>query len=327
VVKFLIIRLSSIGDIVLTTPVVRCLKKQVKGSEVHFLMKKQYACIFENNPYIDRLWLYDKNLPQIIHELKRERFDYIIDLHRNLRTLWIKSELKVLSFSFDKLNIRKWILVNFKMNTLPQIHIVDRYLATTKLFDVKNDGEGLDYFLSSEDKKPLPEIEALKSSKYIALSIGAKHNTKKAPAAKLVAIIDRLQLPVVILGDGTDHIEAEKICQMSSNKNILDLTGKLSLNKSANVIMFSKIVITHDTGLMHIAAAFRKIIISIWGSTIPEFGMYPNKPGAGSRIFEVKGLKCRPCSKLGYKKCPKGHFDCMIKQDESEIAQWVNQLQ
>ncbi len=325
-VKFLIIRFSSIGDIVLTTPVIRCIKEQVKESEIHYLTKKQFSSVLEKNPYIDRLWLYENNLNKIIRELIKEQFDYIIDLHNNLRTLFVKNRLRLISFTFNKLNLKKWLLVNFKINMLPEIHIVDRYMATTKLFEVMNDGKGLDYFLSDEDKILPPEIKSKIPEKFIVLSIGAKHKTKKAPVSKLAEICESLALPVVILGGESDTKEASEIIRLCSKNYILDLTGKLSLNGSASIIMLSQLVITHDTGLMHIAAAFKKKIISLWGNTIPEFGMYPYMPGEGSEIFEVKGLKCRPCSKIGFNKCPKAHFNCMMQQNTKEIALLANRL-
>ncbi len=325
-VKFLIIRLSSIGDIVLTTPVIRCIKKQVKGSEIHYLTKKNFSSVLENNLFIDKLWLYDNNLNEIIRELKKEHLDYIIDLHHNFRTMKIKNNLRLAFFTVDKLNVKKWLLVNLKIDLLPRIHIVDRYLDTVKLFDVKNDGKGLDYFISDDNKKLPSEINSLIPERFIAVSIGAHHKTKKVPPFKLAVICDKLNLPAVLLGGQTDMEEASEIIRESSRKTIIDLTGKLSINQSASIILRSELVITHDTGLMHISAAFRKKIISIWGNTIPEFGMHPYMPVEGSKIFEIMGLKCRPCSKIGYEKCPKGHFDCMMKQDEEKIADWANSL-
>ena len=325
-VKFLIIRFSSIGDIVLTTPVIRCIKNQVKDSEVHYLTKKQYSSILENNPYIDKLWQLDKNFKTIISDLQKEKFDYVIDLHHNLRTLRIKNKLKVIFFSFKKLNIEKWLMVNLKINRLPKVHIVDRYLDTVRLFDVKNDNEGLDYFLSEEDEKLAPEISSLLEKEFIVLSIGALHKTKKAPVSKWAEICNKLNIQAVILGGETDIPEAGEIVKLSTNRNILDLTGKLSLNKSAYVIKQSKLVITHDTGLMHIASAFKKIIISIWGNTIPEFGMYPYMADKDSKMFEVKGLDCRPCSKLGFESCPREHFRCMLDQNTDEISDFIKRL-
>ena len=145
--KFLVIRFSSIGDIVLTTPVVRCLKKQVVTAEVHYLTKKSFAKIFEANPYIDKVHYLENDLNAVIASLQQEDFDYVIDLHNNLRTKKVKQALKKQAFSFTKLNIQKWLLTALKINKMPAIHIVDRYLQTLESFGVKNDGAGLDYFI------------------------------------------------------------------------------------------------------------------------------------------------------------------------------------
>ncbi len=326
-VKFLIIRFSSIGDIVLTSPVIRCLKNQVSDAEIHYLTKEQYKGILNDNPYIDRLWLYNGNMKEIIRGLKNEEFDYIIDLHHNIRTFRIKNKLRKISFSFDKLNFKKWLLVNLKINKLPDIHIVDRYLDTLKVFDVKNDQKGLDYFLpaekTSEGKSPGLDIP----KKYIALVIGAQHETKKATPELLAEICDKINFPVVILGGRDDSALAEAVLKNSRlNQNILDASGKISLTESAEIVKNAELVITHDTGLMHIAAAYKKKIISLWGNTIPEFGMYPYMPDPESKTFEVKGLKCRPCSKIGHQECPKKHFRCMKNQDSDEIATWAKRI-
>jgi ADP-heptose:LPS heptosyltransferase len=126
--KILIIRFSSIGDIVLTSPVIRCLKEQIEDIELHYLSKKAFETVLVGNPHLDKIHYLENSLSACISELKKENFDYIIDLHHNLRTLWIKTKLGVFSSSFDKLNLKKWLLVNFKKNTLPPVHIVERYL-------------------------------------------------------------------------------------------------------------------------------------------------------------------------------------------------------
>lgn len=325
--KFLIIRLSSIGDIVLTTPVIRCLKNQVEGAEVHYLTKEQYSGILSSNPYVDRLWTYNDNMKELIEELKNEGFDFVIDLHHNLRSLRIKKALKTLSFSFNKLNFKKWLIVNFKINRLPDIHIVDRYMATLKHFNVSNDMKGLDYFpspaTSPDSAFRFPEIP----ENYIVLVIGAQHETKKAGPVKLAEICDMIEFPIVICGGKNDTPLAEGIMQnLIKNQNVTDATGKLSLDQSAELVKNSELVISHDTGLMHIAAAYKKKIISLWGNTIPEFGMYPYLADPQSKIAEVKGLSCRPCSKIGHQACPKKHFKCMNEQDSYKIALWANAL-
>ncbi|HEX6916418.1 MAG TPA: glycosyltransferase family 9 protein [Chitinophagaceae bacterium] len=319
--KFLVIRFSSIGDIVLTTPVVRCLKQQVPGAEVHYLTKQQFRSIVEANPHIDRVMLLEHSFELMIHELRQENYDYIIDLHHNLRTLRIKRALKVKSFSFNKLNLRKWLLTAFRLNFLPHVHIVDRYLATVKKFGVKNDGQGLDYFIPPRDETKPSDIPAAHQFGYVAVVIGAAHETKKLPLAKLKELCETLRYPIILLGGPEDRAAGDEISAIDDIK-IYNACGKFSLNESADLVRKAKVVISHDTGLMHIAAAFRKPILSVWGNTVPAFGMAPyygdflNK----EQRFEINRLWCRPCSKIGYKKCPLGHFKCMEKQDIARIA-------
>jgi ADP-heptose:LPS heptosyltransferase len=323
-IKFLFIRFSSIGDIVLTSPVIRIAKEQIKGAEIHFLTKKQYSTVLENNPYIDKLISVDnQNFNKILSELYNERYDYIIDLHKNIRSYKVRRKLKILSFSFDKLNKQKWLYVNFKINKLPDIHIVDRYLKTLSAFDVKNDNKGLDYFIPENDEINLHKID-LKKNNYIAVVVGAQHYTKQIPVEILQKIISSVNKQFVLLGGRQDENRAKMLS--SINKNIINLTGKLNLNQSADVIRKSQLVISSDTGLMHIASAFKKNIVSLWGNTVPEFGMYPYMPGKRSRIFQVENLKCRPCSKIGFRKCPKKHFNCMMLQNTTEIISYINEI-
>lgn len=310
--KFLIIRFSSIGDIVLTTPVVRCLKKQVITSEVHYLTKTSFRSLVEPNPYIDKVHYLDNDLDAVIEELKKEDFDYVIDLHHNLRTLKVKRALGKKAFSFNKLNIEKWLLTTLKINRLPDVHIVDRYLDTLKEFGIKNDGGGLDYFIPEQEKLADKDIPASHHAGYIGVVIGAAHNTKKLPVPKLAKLCASIQHPIILLG-GKEDADNGQVIASSDPQKIYNACGKFSINESADLVRRSKLIITHDTGLMHIAAAFNKPMISVWGNTVPEFGMtayFAQKQVVDSR-FEINNLKCRPCSKIGYAKCPKGHFKCM----------------
>ncbi len=323
-VKYLIIRFSSIGDIVLTTPVVRTLKNQVEGAEIHYLTKKDFAKIIESNSYVDKVHVLEDNITDTIKILKQEKFDYIIDLHNNLRSFRIKKSLQALSFTFNKLNIKKYLAVRLKkIDALPDIHIVDRYMQTLKLFDIKNDNKGLDFFIDDTDTEfyaQLPEI--ITKNKYVAFVIGAKHYTKRLPDDKIKEICNNIDVPVVLLG-GKDDAEKGKHIAEDSGKHVFNFCGKLNLNQSAFLVKKAEFVISHDTGLMHIAAAFDKKIISVWGNTIPEFGMYPYMTKE-SYIIEVRNLKCRPCSKIGYNKCPKKHFRCMNDIDSSGIINILN---
>lgn len=322
--KFLIIRFSSIGDIVLTTPVVRCLKKQVDGAEVHFLTKESFAPIVENNPYIDKVHLLAHSWDLMIHELKLDEYDHIIDLHHNLRTLRLKKELGIPSTAFNKLNVRKWIYTNFKINLMPAAHIVDRYMKTVGGFGVTNDGAGLDYFIPQKDETHQKDIPVSHHAGYIGFAIGAAHNTKKLPVDRIRELCTKIDHPIILLG-GKEDVENAKEISSGDPVKIYNACGKFNLNESADLVRKSRLIITHDTGLMHIAAAFKKPIISIWGNTVPSFGMTPyygNFQHTNS-VFQVKGLHCRPCSKLGYDKCPRGHFKCMRNIDLDSVRDTV----
>ena len=330
--KFLILRFSSIGDIVLTSPVIRCLKQQVKGAEVHYCSKKSFLEIIEHNPFIDKRHYLEDSLSHLISQLKKEKFDYIIDLHNNLRTFRIKAQLGVKSFSFNKINFEKWLMVNFKIDRLPRVHIVDRYMETVKLFGVVNDGKGLDYFLGPKEIKnadkifgQLPESHR---DKFIAFVIGAKHFTKQLLVEKIVSICNQIHQPIVFLGGKEDFEKGEQVIQSlnlrtpNSELHPFNACGKFSLNESALLLKQASKVITHDTGLMHIAAAFKKEIVSVWGNTVPEFGMYPyyGKSEIRNQKSEVRNLSCRPCTKIGFGKCPKKHFRCMKEISVDEIV-------
>ena len=320
--KILILRFSSIGDIVLTTPVVRVLKAQL-DAEVHYATKEQYASILESNFYVDRVHMLGSSLNTFIRQLKTERFDYVIDLHHNLRTLLIKRRLGVKSYSFNKLNTEKWLMVQLKINQLPNVHIVDRYLETVQPLGVKNDALGLDYFIPEKDEVERSWLPQTHQQEYVAYAIGAQHNTKKLPVDRMIELCDRINKPIILLGDKHDQATGEEIAHfftatLADQDTLLELNkktviynacGKFNLNQSASILRQAEYVFTHDTGLMHIAAAFKKTIFSIWGNTIPAFGMYPYR--TKFTILENNRLSCRPCSKIGYARCPRGHFKCM----------------
>ncbi|MEM6394714.1 MAG: glycosyltransferase family 9 protein [Bacteroidota bacterium] len=318
--KILIIRFSSIGDIVLTTPVVRTLKKQT-GAEVHYLTKQKFASILEPNPHIDRVWTIEKKVSEVATELKAVGFDYIIDLHKNLRTLSLGFHLrKCKKYAFKKLNWQKWLLTRWKIDRMPDRHIVDRYMDTVRPLSVTNDGRGLDYFIRPEDRvnllrEGLPE-------RYLAFVIGAAHATKRLEEAQMAEFCHTWNQPIVLLGGPAEAEIGERLASMGDH--IYNTCGRMRLGQSADLVKQAQLVLTHDTGLMHIAAAFRKPILSVWGNTVPSFGMYPYLPGQEelekARRQEVLNLSCRPCSKIGHNQCPKGHFRCMRDQPISDMV-------
>jgi ADP-heptose:LPS heptosyltransferase len=293
----------------------------VPDAELHFVTKEAFNSVLAHNPFIDKLHTFKKDISEIYQELQAEKFDLVIDLHKNLRSLRLKQKLAAKSYSFDKLNLQKFLAVNLKMRSaLPSEHIVDRYLAAVKELGVINDHKGLDYFLSKEEHVSLEELGLPSTNfKFIALVIGGSYFTKKIPVNELAEICQKAVLSIIVIGGKEDKAMGEEL--KKKFPHIINMCGRYSLNQSASVVQQAEWVITGDTGLMHIAAAFHKKIISVWGNTIPEFGMGPYLPNEKNKILEVPNLKCRPCSKLGFKKCPKTHFKCMNEIDFKFVSE------
>ena len=308
--KILIIRFSSIGDIVLTSPLVRCLKAQ-RNDEIHFLVKESYASVLRNNPYIDKVITYHADsLPF----LKKASYDLIVDLQKSLRSEKVKFILKTKSVSYPKLNFRKWLRVNTSIDILPKSHVVDRYFESIKSLGVINDGKGLDFFID-KNAEDLGDQITSNLGNFGVLNLGGTYFTKRLPINLARKLINKSSLQLVCLG-GKDTIANGAQLNSEFPVKVINMCGKTDLQVSARIIHNSRFVITGDTGLMHIAAAYQRKIFSIWGNTIPEFGMSPHYGQLNqdrNTTFQVSQLKCRPCTKLGYDRCPKGHFNCMQK--------------
>lgn len=272
--KFLVIRFSSIGDIVLASPVLRCLKKQIATAEVHFLTKASFKIVTAANPYVDQFFYYDNNMDTLVEELKKEDYDYIIDLHKNFRSSKIKKALGKKSFTIDKLSWEKFLLTRFRINQMPGRHITRRSLDTVISFGVKDDGGGLDYFIPDNDIIKVDDLPASHHAGFIAIVIGASYYTKKLPVYKLQELCSKIQHPIVLVGGKEDGEEGKAISSIDPGK-IYNACGKFNLNESADIVQRAKLVISHDTGLQYIASAFNKPTLAIWGSTSPKLDVEP----------------------------------------------------
>ncbi|MCS7028549.1 MAG: glycosyltransferase family 9 protein [Bacteroidia bacterium] len=316
--RFLILRFSAIGDIVLTTPVIRLLRKKFPHATIDYATKTQYEICIRHNPYLDKIYTLSPKQSVFSFVQQLPKYDYVIDLHNNLRTFQIKFLISGKKFSFPKLNLKKWLYTNLKINLMPNIHIVDRYLSTLKYFDIQNDNQGLDFFIPQAVTK---KIDCLYPAlPRISIVLSGTYFTKKYPLHHIETLIEKLGEKVVLLGGQTESSEGNYL-QERFGSQVLNLCGQLDLLESAAVVNRTEIVISNDTGLMHIAAALKKYVISLWGNTVPEFGMYPYQ--TEHVILENRNLSCRPCTKLGYSQCPKKHFKCMEEIKPQSIVNVV----
>ncbi len=299
------------------------------GVAIHYLTKKAFEPVLRANPNIDKIHTLDKSLGLVIKKLKAEDFDYVADLHRNFRSRIVKTRLHKPHGTFSKLNRSKWLLVNARINMLPDVHIVERYFNAVKHLGVTPDGEGLDYFIPENENISISrEFPPDFHGHYLLAVVGGKHKTKQIPVDKMAAICNKTNYPVILAGGKEDYKQAEEVVA-KLKVPVLNSCGKFNINQSADLVKKAAVVLSPDTGLMHIAAAFRKPLVTLWGNTIPEFGMYPYMPGSDNRKFrihEIKELYCRPCSKIGFERCPKGHFRCMNEIPVDEVVRSVKEV-
>lgn len=326
--KILLIRLSSIGDIILSSPLIRCLRNKFPNSQIDFLVRNDYSDLIKYNPHINNVIEFNTrggfdSLKNLTRQLKQENYDVVLDIHNSLRSRYIRCFSKPKGVHVvDKQTAARFCLVNFKLNLYKKdIPVAERYLETAKELGVENDKKGLEVFLPDNQQIKIAEKLLQVRSSDIKLIVGvapsAKHNTKKWQAGKYVELLARLVSEqdslVLAFGGIEDKKEIDdivnKVNDITKKQAALNFAGELSLLENAAAFDYCNVVICNDTGLMHLAAARKKKVVAIFGPTVREFGFFPY--GTENIVIENKTLRCRPCSHIGSKTCPKKHFKCM----------------
>ena len=323
--KVLFIRFSSIGDIVLTFPAVTVIKEKYPDAEIVFLSKPAYVLLLEANTHIDRKIAFSGSMRETRKQILNEKFDVIIDLHKNIRSYFVSFFAAKRIYRFSKLNFRKALFTILKLDYLPDKHVVDRYMEPLKLMGIDEPSKSNCFNIPENYQINSEDIWGFKPERYLCVALGAKFKTKQIPMTLMEQIIEKIEIPIVLLGDKADFSKGEVLVNKFHNKKLVNCAGKYNLLQSASVLKGASQLLTGDTGLMHIASFFDTQIISVWGNTSPKFGMYVYRQNKSNTdvMFEKQGLKCRPCSKIGYDSCPKGHFKCM-DHDANQIASKVN---
>ncbi len=319
--KILILRLSSIGDILLATPFIRQTRKAFPQSRIDFLIKEEYSELLEYNPNTNSLKKFEANtgthgLKVLKGTLIENEYDYIFDLHNNLRTNYLLRGLGSENiYRVKKNKLIQFLYVKFKVNhyrdTIP---IAERYLNVGKAAGIQDDGKGLEIIWNKETEESvnhiLEENGINQDVPFYSVAPGAGFYTKRWPIeyykSFVESIMEKYRSKVVVLGNENDSRQGKILTEL---ENVIDLTGKLSLLQSAAVLSKSKALVSNDTGLMHMATAVNTPVLAIFGSTVKEFGFYPYR--SKSMVVENEDLECRPCSHIGRDNCPKEHFKCM----------------
>lgn len=336
--KILMIRLSSIGDVLLTTPAIRLLKKKFPESRIDFVIKKEFAELLMHNPGIHRLLIFDKqdkshSISKIRKQIRNEKYDLIIDLHKNFRSFYLTLLSKADQiFRYKKNAFRRFFLVKCKLNfykTIVPVYL--RYIARLKKLQIVYDEEGLDLFFNNDIKiKILEKFNDFLNipGKYtIGIAPGAKHATKQWMPEGFAAVIQHYtkaqKSKIIIFGSSVDQNVVQSF-KINKNQNVLDTTGKLSLLETGVLINQCDLVVTNDSGLTHLASALKKKIVAIFGSTTEEFGFFPYT--TEYIVIQNNNLRCRPCSHIGKHKCPKKHFKCMKDIIPTQVIGAIDRL-
>lgn len=325
--NILILRLSSIGDILLTTAFIRQVRKTFPNAHITYIVKIEFQDLLRFNPHIDKIITFDsatkfRGLKALNSLLRKTKYDFVFDLHNNMRTNRMLAGIdshKI--FKIKKNKIKRAALVYLKMNLYKSIKsIPERYLDVGAEKGVEDDGLGLELFLGQKKEENTREKTnkfGLTPGLYICFGPGAAHFTKMWPEENVEELIDKITsqtgYKVAVLGSAS---EEELIKGIIKNKNVVNFCGRLSLLESAAIISDSAGMVSNDSGLMHMTVALKKPIIAIFGSTVEELGFFPYR--AEATIFENK-LWCRPCSHVGRKSCPLGHFKCMRLTDVERV--------
>ena len=333
--KTLVIRFSSIGDIVLSSPLLRVLRSRFPASQIDFVTRKEYAELVRSNQNLNRTFEFNADggfeaLRKLKKTIREERYDLLIDLHDSLRSKYLRSIRGPKRVVVDKRILERSMLVKLKKNVFKGVvSVVDRYVETLREFGIENDGKGLELHIPDEVlfgvAGKLASLQLHRFETVIALCPGARHFTKRWPADRFArvgaAFVQKLDAKVLLFGGAADEPLCKQIAwelnNQSGTERASSFAGQLGLLETAAAMQYCDVVITNDTGLMHIATAMQRKIVAIFGSTVKEFGFSPYDPAAV--VIERTGLSCRPCSHIGRSECPEKHFRCMTEIDPEQV--------
>ncbi len=338
--KILIIRLSSIGDILLTTPLLRILRKRFPEARIDFVIKARFAELLRTNPNINELIPLDpengqEGLLEVRRRIKATGYDLVIDIHKNFRSLYLRRAIPhVRVVTHSKQLLKRFLLIKAGLNLFHEItpmHL--RYIRAVRRWGIVDDGLGLEFFLdaTADRQIALRLAERDGSRLLVGMAAGAGFETKRWPAEYFLTVAKRLQIEcaadILLLGNKADR-EITSPMAVALGSGVYDWVGTLSLQQSAAALARCHLLITNDTGLMHLACALKVPVIAIFGPTTRELGFFPVGPKA--EVIENESLSCRPCTHMGSHRCPKGHFRCMqdvlperVFQRASQILQWT----
>ncbi|NJM24983.1 MAG: glycosyltransferase family 9 protein [Bacteroidia bacterium] len=322
--KVLVVSFTSRADLLFATPLLRSLKILQGDTEVHVCTQSGLDSVLEANPYVDVCHTFDTSPRVLRARLKELRFGAVIDLGVAWRHRSFVRSIGAPVYRAQQLAPERWLMVSLKVNKLPNKHIATRFLDAARPLGIATDDLGLDCFIPDRDDVPPEWLPDGFQHEWIAVCIQAPYNTRKLPVSRLIELCDKINKPIILLGDNddaeagavvenffrqTDSDTETGLKELNKKATVYNACGKFSFNQMASVVRKAKYVFTYDNDMLPVAAAFNKETFTLWGNTITLFGRYPYQ----SRfvVLENNKVSCRPCSSRGYASCPQGHFKCM----------------
>jgi lipopolysaccharide heptosyltransferase II len=335
--KILVIRASSIGDILLATPLVRLLRQRFQKAQIDFVVKTQFADVLRSNPHIDNLYRLDtKNgrigLKQIRKELCSNGYDLVVDIHNNFRSSYLRRQKGARIVTLRKYKFYRFLLVQFGWNIYRNIKpVYQRYIETVADYGIVDDNRGLEFFTDQDEQKQIDEMLRQRGFQGERLTIcmapGASKETKRWPVERFANVAEQLiakhNAQIILLGDNHDAELTEKITA-SLGDEVIDLAGHLDIMQAACALSRADVALTNDSGLMHLATALGKPTVAVFGSTVRELGFFP--VGENNIVVENNSISCRPCTHIGRHKCPKKHFKCMMDISAAAVLDALEQV-
>ncbi|MFC1564146.1 lipopolysaccharide heptosyltransferase II [candidate division KSB1 bacterium] len=335
--KILIIRLSSIGDIILTTPLVRSLREKFDDAVIDYVVKEEYLDLVRTNHHLNDVIPFNKSggfteLIKLKRYIRSQKYDLVIDLHKNFRSVYLRSFLSGAKITKYKKNyFNRSLLVWFGINRFEKIIPVYRkYFYAVKDLGLDYDESGTEVHIPEKEEKKVKN--ALNRSGYdwkrplIIICPGAGFATKRWKKEGYTEAAETLAREydafIGLLGGSGDKELCESI-RTGMKKRAVNFAGSLSLLESAALLRESSLVITNDTGMLHLAQSQVRPVVAVYGPTTIELGYFPFMENSFVIQYDIA---CRPCTHNGSEKCPRKHFKCMNEIRTEEVIKASEQL-
>lgn len=345
--SILVIRLSSLGDVVLTTPIVRQLQRSFPQAFVDVMVAERFSEVYAHNPRVRRIWSamgsttvdtdLDKRKLEILETVPQGKYDLVVDLQHSMQSAAIRRGMGNAVVIYPKFRWQKLAMVWLKRFPAITTSIVERYRMPLQEFPLVLDTEGPEVWLESERDQGYyaPRSQALPihgahhndvpTQLSVAIAVGAHHATKRWPVeyfAQLCKMLVGQGARVMLIGGVADVALCDAV-SARVDVAIERYDGVTSLAETIEVLDRADVLVTNDSGVMHLGAARRVPTVAIFGSTVRQLGFEP----FGTRYVVVEhDVRCRPCSHIGRAKCPKGHFKCMIEIKPQTVFDAVRNL-